>query len=161
MSVRYKLVLIACLLALASLSSGGAGRQTAAQSRAGQPQSLPASLLTGRQLYQEHCSACHGADAKGYGPAAGTLKRPPSDLTTLSIRHGGNFPYDYVSNVLLFGSEHPSHGSAEMPTWGFVFRYLDNQNETLVRQRIANLCGYLVYLQVATQPPERPAPAHP
>ena len=158
MSVPYKLVLVACLL---SLPSAGAGRQTAPdQSQKVQPQSLPASLMTGRQLYQEHCSACHGADAKGHGPAAATLKRAPSNLTTLSIRHGGKFPYDYVSSVLLFGSDHPSHGSAEMPTWGFVFRYLDNQNEALVRQRINNLSGYLMYLQVAPQSPGQPAPAH-
>lgn len=161
MSVRYKLVWVACLLTLPSLSSGGAGGQTGDRPQIADQGSLPASLLTGRQLYQEHCSACHGADAKGRGPAADMLKKPPSNLTTLSIRHGGQFPSDYVSNVLLFGSEHPSHGSAEMPAWGFVFRYLDNQNEALVRQRIDNLCGYLRYLQVAPQSPDKPAPAHP
>ena len=153
MFVRYRLLLVACLL---SLPSVGAGKQTPVN----QSQSLSASLTAGRQLYQEHCSACHGADAKGHGPAAGTLKRPPSNLTTLSMRHGGKFPYDYVSNVLLFGSNHPSHGSVEMPTWGFIFRYLDNQNEALVRQRIANLSGYLMYVQIAPQSPGQPAPTH-
>lgn len=160
MSLRYKLVWVACLLSLPSLSSGVARRQTADRPQIADQRSLPASLTTGRQLYQEHCSACHGADAKGHGPAAATLKRPPSNLTTLSIRHGGQFPYDYVSNVLLFGSNHPSHGSAEMPTWGFVFRYLDNQNEALVRQRIDNLCGYLRYLQVDPPSQGKPVPAH-
>jgi hypothetical protein len=34
-----------------------------------------------------------------------------------------------------------------MPTWGPIFRYFDNQNERVVRQRIRNLCDYLASLQ--------------
>jgi mono/diheme cytochrome c family protein len=141
MSVRHALLLGVALLFVPSVK---ADRQITAD----QPPSLPTSLASGKQLYQQYCAACHGADAKGHGPAADTLKRPPTNLTTLAIRHGGKFPYDYVSSVLLFGPGNPAHGSAVMPTWGFIFRYLDTQNEAAVRQRINNLSGYLLYLQV-------------
>ena len=118
-----------------------------------QTQFLSTSLSVGKELYDEHCAACHGTDGKGHGPAANSLKRQPSDLTRLTIRHGGNFPYDYVSKVLTFGpgSGPGAHGSAVMPAWGFIFRHLENQDEALVQQRIRNLDGYLLYLQVAAK----------
>jgi mono/diheme cytochrome c family protein len=115
----------------------------------------PTYVPSGRQLYQEYCAACHGADAKGHGPATSSLKRPPADLTTLANRHGGNFPYDYVTNVLLFGPGISAHGSANMPTWGPIFLYLDSQNEPAARQRIKNLCDYLASLQVGQKTPKR------
>lgn len=102
---------------------------------------------SGDQLYKQYCATCHGADAKGSGPLATLLKTPPPDLTTLAKRHGGKFPYDYVSEVLEFGPGVSSHGSSDMPTWGPIFRYFDKQNERVVRQRIKNLCNYLASLQ--------------
>ena len=39
-----------------------------------------------------------------------------------------------------------AHGSAVMPTWGFIFRYLDKQNEAAVRQRITDLFNYSVFI---------------
>lgn len=102
---------------------------------------------SGQQMYKQYCAACHGADGKGHGPAASYLKAPPPDLTTLAKRHLGKFPYQYVSNVLEFGTGPSVHGSSDMPTWGPIFRYFDKQNETIVRQRIKNLCDYLASLQ--------------
>jgi len=46
----------------------------------------------------------------GDRPAALMLRTTPPDLTTLAKRHGGKFPYDYVSDVLRFGSRIRSHG---------------------------------------------------
>jgi hypothetical protein len=59
----------------------------------------------------------------------------------------GEFPYGYVSSVLTFGPGLPLHGSAGMPTWGPIFRYLDNEDRNTVQQRIKNLCDYLASLQ--------------
>jgi len=99
-------------------------------------------------MYKQYCAACHGSDAKGQRPAASMLKVPVADLTTLAQRHGGKFPYDYVSGVLRFGPG-PTilHGSADMPTWGSIFQYLDKNNEGAVQHRIRNLCNYLASLQ--------------
>jgi mono/diheme cytochrome c family protein len=110
------------------------------------PQS-PLYVPTGERMYKQYCSSCHGLDAKGHGPASATLKLPPPDLTTLAQRHGGKFPYDYVSGLLLFGPGLKAHGTSEMPAWGPVFMFLDKQNEAVVRQRIRNLSEYLASLQ--------------
>ncbi len=69
------------------------------------------------------------------------------DLTTLSKRHDGKFPYEYVEAVLRFGPGLSAHGSSEMPIWGPIFQYLENYNEAAVRQRIKNLCDYIESLQ--------------
>ena len=116
-----------------------------------QVQFPPTYLPSGEVMYKQYCAACHGADAKGHGPAAGSLKMRPPDLTTLANRHGGNFPYGYVSDVLLSGPL-AAHGSAAMPTWGPIFFYLDKHSETVVRQRVKNLSDYLASLQVGQRP---------
>jgi mono/diheme cytochrome c family protein len=102
---------------------------------------------SGDTMYKKYCSACHGVDGKGGGPVASLLKVPPPDLTTLGKRHGGKFPYEYVSSVLRFGPGISAHGSADMPTWGPIFNFLDKYNERSVEQRIKNLTGYLASLQ--------------
>jgi mono/diheme cytochrome c family protein len=102
---------------------------------------------SGDQMFKQYCAACHGTDAKGNGPARAALKIPAANLTTLAKRHGGKFPYEYVTGVLRFGPGVASHGSADMPTWGPIFDYLDNHNQGSVQQRIKNLCDYLASLQ--------------
>jgi mono/diheme cytochrome c family protein len=133
------LILIFAVLLIACVASPGR--------EVDQTQLPPGYMPTGEQIYKQYCAACHGADAKGNGPMAALLKTAPPDLTTLTRRHLGKFPYDYVSNVLEFGPGVPAHGSSDMPTWGPIFRYYDKQNERVVQQRIRNLCNYLASLQ--------------
>jgi mono/diheme cytochrome c family protein len=112
-----------------------------------QSQLPPTYIPPGDQMFRQFCATCHGADAKGHGPLSYSLKVPPADLTTLTKRHGGKFPYSYVSDVLLFGAKMAPHGSQEMPTWGPLFRYLDKPSEEAVHQRIKNISNYLATLQ--------------
>lgn len=107
-------------------------------------QTSPAS---GREMFKAYCAACHGKDAKGGGPAAVELKTPPADLTTLSTRHDGKFPADYVSNVLRNGTKAPAHGSSEMPVWGPLFASVSGRDPAVVNMRIANLVRYIESLQ--------------
>jgi mono/diheme cytochrome c family protein len=102
---------------------------------------------SGKQTYMRYCASCHGVNARGDGPAAFALKTPPPDLTTLANRHGGRFPYEYVSEVLRFGTRILSHGSSDMPIWGPILGSLDNYNEPAVRKRIRDLSDYLASLQ--------------
>ena len=74
-------------------------------------------------------------------------RHPPPDLTMLAKRHDGKFPYEYVSDVLRFGTRILSHGSSDMPIWGPIFGSLDNYNEPAVRKRIKDLSDYLASLQ--------------
>ena len=101
----------------------------------------------GKKTFEQYCAACHGADARGDGPAASSLKMQPADLTTLAIRHGGQFPYEYVSNVLRFGKKFASHGSSDMPIWGPIFSSTEGFDQARVKKRIKELCDYLVTLQ--------------
>lgn len=107
----------------------------------------PVYVPSGPQMYKDYCSRCHGMNAKGNGPASATLAKQPPDLTTLTKRHGGEFPHDYVARVLRFGPDFRSHRSSQMPAWGPIFQYMDNYNEAAVRQRLKNLCDYLESMQ--------------
>ena len=133
------------ILALLLLPTGAAIAQTKATAAQDQ---LPANFVpTGRDMFKQYCAACHGLDAKGHGPASVSLKVTPANLTTLSKRHGGEFPYDLVTDVLRFGPGIAAHGSSDMPTWGPIFQYMDNYNQTIVQKRIKNLCDYIASLQ--------------
>lgn len=101
---------------------------------------------SGEVMYKQFCAACHGAHAQGNGPAASRFKTQPPDLTTLTKRHGGKFPYDYVSSILRFGPGSSAHGSSEMPTWGPIFQTIDRDSENAVQERIRNLADYLASL---------------
>lgn len=140
MSKRYAILLGVLLFGI--FAYGAQGKPTTDQNQ------FPAGYVPpGDAMFKQYCAACHGADAKGYGPARAALKIPAANLTTLAKRHGGKFPYEYVTGVLRFGFPLRAHGSADMPTWGPIFEYLDNYNEGAVQQRIKNLCDYLVSLQ--------------
>jgi mono/diheme cytochrome c family protein len=99
--------------------------------------------LAGPDLFKAYCSACHGADGRGNGPAAASLKTPPADLTSLARRSGGAFPQARVQAVL--SGDGPAavaaHGTATMPVWGPIFRALEAGPQAEVR--IANLVKYL------------------
>ncbi|MBA2321678.1 MAG: cytochrome c [Deltaproteobacteria bacterium] len=47
---------------------------------AAQPARRPSDADRGRDLYQRHCLACHGAGARGDGPASAALVVKPGDL---------------------------------------------------------------------------------
>ncbi len=67
----------------------------------------------GAALYDSYCAGCHGAGAKGGDVVGG--KRVP-DLTTLSARHGGDFPAAYVMSTIDGYARDDTHGP--MPEFG-------------------------------------------
>ena len=107
----------------------------------------PLGAAAGKRVYMEHCAACHGTDGRGNGPAASALKAPPPDLTTLSQRHDGKYPADYVADVVRFGQPISAHGSSDMPVWGPIFAIAEHGNEMAIRQRIRNLVAFIATLQ--------------
>lgn len=82
--------------------------------------------VEGAQIYQEHCASCHGIDGRGHGAAAASLKQPVPDLTLISQKNNGKFPYRGVRN-LIEGIETPTraHGTRAMPVWGPVFHEVE------------------------------------
>lgn len=109
----------------------------------------------GRREYMNSCASCHGASAKGDGPLAASLQRPPADLTMLSHRNGGVFPAQRVQQVIDGRTDVKAHGSREMPVWGERFtnqgsaEYFDVpfNADAYTAARIALLTDYLNRIQ--------------
>ena len=108
----------------------------------------PTSPVSGSEMFNQYCAACHGADAKGRGPAVSALKAPPPDLTLLSRNNHGKFPDHRVYAAIRGDVNMPAHGSADMPVWGVVFREMASAGgESQVAVRLRNLCLYIDSLQ--------------
>jgi mono/diheme cytochrome c family protein len=104
--------------------------------------------VSGQQMYVRYCAACHGADAKGDGPAAAALKAPPADLTALSRNNRGQFPALHVQNTILRDGGTAAH--KDMPDWAALFLSLGRQRpgtEYEVLIRAANLTRYVKSVQ--------------
>ena len=106
-------------------------------------------LEEGKRLYQVHCQACHGEDGKGDGPMRDQLEIDPPDLTTIAQRHEGVFPRDDVHRIIDGRMESPSHGSREMPVWGFTFQSAGGEAvlEDDVEAMISALTDFLESIQ--------------
>jgi mono/diheme cytochrome c family protein len=111
----------------------------------------------GRLEFEGNCASCHGATGAGNGALKAYLTKAPTDLTTLSRRHGGAFPNQLVWELIdgRASTEIGPHGSREMPVWGQEFRRqalqypgMAAQPEWYVRGRIVALLDYLARIQV-------------
>ena len=107
------------------------------------------SPMSGSEMFKQYCAACHGADAKGHGPASAALKIPPPDLTLLSRNNHGKFPDTRVYSSIRGDVNNDSHGSPDMPVWGTVFRDMSNisGNDRDLAMRMSNLCRYIQSVQ--------------
>jgi mono/diheme cytochrome c family protein len=105
------------------------------------------SPTSGHDMYTAYCAVCHGTDGKGGGPAAEALKVPPTDLTTLSRNHGGEFPAERVGAVIRGQAELTAHGTREMPVWGQLFWTTSHGSAGEVQLRVRNLTEYIKSLQ--------------
>ncbi len=106
----------------------------------------PTPTVSGREIFHAYCATCHGAEAKGNGPAVAALKTAPPDLTQLARHNNGRFPSAAVTETLR-NVRQPAHGSTEMPVWGPVLQSVsDNPRE--MDLRINNVVSYLNSLQV-------------
>ncbi|MFA6157562.1 cytochrome c [Mesorhizobium sp.] len=107
----------------------------------------------GQAEYLNSCAVCHGVDGTGDGPLRDLLTRRPADLTQLSKRNGGTFPYSRVFATIDGRYAVPSHGNREMPVWGRLFleddakAYGPSGGEVVATERIHNLAGYIETLQ--------------
>jgi mono/diheme cytochrome c family protein len=135
---------LALLAALTLVSSAPVFSQQTKIKKVPAPYTSPAS---GKDMYMAYCASCHGTHAKGDGPAAGALKIPPADLTTLAQKNNGKFPGNHIAAVLSGQEEVTAHGSKDMPVWGPVFSRVSRGHVTEVQQRISNLTQYIESLQ--------------
>lgn len=75
----------------------------------------------GQDEFMSNCAVCHGIDAKGNGPILDYLKNAPSDLTQISARNGGQFPFQDIYDTIADVDSNRAHGTSEMPVWGDRF----------------------------------------
>lgn len=107
----------------------------------------------GEAEYLNSCAVCHGFYGKGDGPLADELRKKPADLTTLSSRNGGEFPYWRVFEMIDGRSALPSHGPRDMPVWGRQFLGEDQKTygeiggEAVTQERIHGLTEFVKTLQ--------------
>jgi mono/diheme cytochrome c family protein len=111
-----------------------------------------ANIAAGKELFLQHCSVCHGVEAKGngsmYDPESAEPERrvPPANLTIFSEQNAGKFPADRVRDAIYFKGSIPAHGTPEMPAWGNVF-YLLKSRPKLLEERVRDLTAYIESIQ--------------
>ena len=101
--------------------------------------------------FEQSCSVCHGFQGRGNGAMADSLKEKPSNLTTLSKRNNGHFPFSRVYQVIEGSTRVGVHGSREMPIWGDRYRkeadHYDADQYLYTRGLILELIVYLMSIQ--------------
>jgi mono/diheme cytochrome c family protein len=111
----------------------------------------------GKREYDSNCAACHGIKGKGDGPYNPFLtQKTSSDLTLLSKKNGGVFPYQRAYEIVDGRQAVAAHGERDMPIWGADYiaksagDYMDvpYDPELYVRMRITALLDYLNRMQV-------------
>lgn len=70
--------------------------------------------LAGKNEYQQYCAVCHGRDGTGAGAMAKLLKVKPANLTRLSAKHDGIFPFWDVYRIIDGRKEIGGHGAGDM-----------------------------------------------
>ncbi len=79
-------------------------------------------IITGGKIeFERRCVICHGSGAKGDGSMASELQTKPADLTQLSKKNEGKFPFWYVYRTTDGREVMKGHGTREMPIWGADF----------------------------------------
>jgi mono/diheme cytochrome c family protein len=102
--------------------------------------------FSGERSFRTYCGACHGKTAKGDGPLAKDLKVAPADLTKLSERNGGTFPFEMVMKTIDQGRSVRGHGTEDMPAWGAAFKTTAEGGGD-AKQMMRELAHYLWSLQ--------------
>ena len=77
-------------------------------------------ILSGQEIYMDHCAMCHGITAQGDGPMVPALMIKPKNLTQLSSENDGVFPLSDVIKRIDGREGLVSHGSP-MPVYGYFF----------------------------------------
>ncbi|MBI3301099.1 MAG: c-type cytochrome [Deltaproteobacteria bacterium] len=107
-------------------------------------------LTNGKTEYQGYCALCHGDEAKGDGPMSNILTIKPADLTRLSKKNGGEFPFWRIYRTIDGRDEVRGHGARNMPVWGAYFLTEEGGSlldEDRVIGRILSLVYYLRSIQ--------------
>jgi mono/diheme cytochrome c family protein len=109
----------------------------------------------GKREYDSNCASCHGLKGKGDGPYKPFLTKSPTDLTLLTKKNAGIYPFHSVYAIIDGRQDVAAHGPRDMPVWGAQYNakaaeyYMDvpYTSEAFVRTRVLALTEYISRLQ--------------
>lgn len=105
----------------------------------------------GRTHFRTYCASCHGREGRGDGSLAEYLRVKPADLTQLSAKNGGEFPFEEIRKQIDGREVAPAHGS-DMPVWGDAFEKVGDEQQAL-EEKILALVHYVRSIQAAPEDP--------
>jgi mono/diheme cytochrome c family protein len=106
----------------------------------------------GREWYLSYCTMCHGEDGKGKGVLADSLRQPPLDLTTITLRRG-EFSSELMAKIIAGVEEVPGHSTGDMPAWFETFKESENiTSEVVLNEKIDHIVAYLKSIQLTEWP---------
>ncbi len=108
----------------------------------------PADAAAGEVIYLRYCAACHGRTMKGDGPVASGLRNAPTDLTTLTEKNKGVFPYDKVAGIIDGRETSRVHGTPDMPVWGEIFAVTSGTEAPTAEAAVRRITQYVWAHQV-------------
>jgi mono/diheme cytochrome c family protein len=106
----------------------------------GLPSVAAAQTPAGEIEYMQACASCHGASGHGDGPVASFMNKPVPDLTQISARNDGVFPFQDLLEMIdgRYSERQPGpHGTA-MPVWGDRFM-MESAGQSRVEDEINTL----------------------
>jgi hypothetical protein len=103
----------------------------------------------GKREFRHYCVLCHGLGGKGESVMTtfNLLKVTPPDLTKLSKRHKGQFPFWQVYRIIDGREEVKGHGTRDMPVWGEVFIQQENGRLVDESRAIGRILALVYYLR--------------
>jgi len=142
-----KLIAVTAVLVLAGVAF--AQNPPAAPPAKPAPATLNAGdAAAGEVIYLRYCAACHGRTMKGDGPVASGLKNAPTDLTTMSVKNNGVFPYDKVASIIDGRQTSRVHGTPDMPVWGEIFAITTGTESPNAEAAVVRITSYVWAHQV-------------
>lgn len=108
-------------------------------------------VTTGAGDYRALCADCHGADARGNGPAAAGLSPAPPDLTLIARAHDGAYPRAQVMSRIygytMGSSDSPMPAFGDLLEGRTVLYDTGDGRQTPTPWRLVALSEYLERLQ--------------
>jgi hypothetical protein len=103
----------------------------------------------GQQEFRHACAVCHGLGGKGDSvmTTLNLLTVRPTDLTQLSKKYQGQFPFWQVYRIIDGREEVKGHGTRDMPIWGEVFRQPEGGKRVDETGAIGRILALVYYLQ--------------
>jgi len=138
---------------LAALAAALVCCQQWAQADSGAGQSVPD--YDGGALYAANCSNCHGTYGEGDGIVTPSLSVVLQDLRYLAERNGGEFPAEFIHEIVDGRAMRAAHGPDGMPMWGAEFARgegFDEAAEARVSAKIHALVEFLDSIQIREAP---------